>query len=226
MPSIKYHCTSRGVCRSAMAVPFKPPSFGLGKARKITVNKHEKNSFDWSRFVVQSERWWIFHRFCFSSKMVWLRWANMSPKSAADWFDSIDQILQWKKEAQQFVFILWLLTWLNTQTYQTSPWFVSRKMKYILVTGGVISGIGKGIISSSVGTILRSYGFRVTSIKVNTPFDQGWRSSIPDLDRSLHQYRCGYFLTLRTRRSVRLGRRRVTILYEGADTLDRTRSRL
>ena len=39
-------------------------------------------------------------------------------------------------------------------------------MKYILVTGGVISGIGKGIISSSIGTILRAYGFRVTSIKV------------------------------------------------------------
>ena len=39
-------------------------------------------------------------------------------------------------------------------------------MKYILVTGGVISGIGKGIISSSIGTILISYGFRVTSIKV------------------------------------------------------------
>ncbi len=41
-------------------------------------------------------------------------------------------------------------------------------MKYILVTGGVISGIGKGIISSSIGTILHSYGFRVTSIKVKT----------------------------------------------------------
>ena len=40
-------------------------------------------------------------------------------------------------------------------------------MKYILVTGGVISGIGKGIVSSSIGTILHSYGFRVTSIKVS-----------------------------------------------------------
>ncbi len=42
----------------------------------------------------------------------------------------------------------------------------SSTMKYILVTGGVISGIGKGIISSSIGTILRSHGYRVTSIKV------------------------------------------------------------
>ncbi|CAF3250325.1 unnamed protein product [Rotaria sp. Silwood2] len=43
----------------------------------------------------------------------------------------------------------------------------SSSMKYILVTGGVISGIGKGIISSSIGTILRSHGFRVTSIKID-----------------------------------------------------------
>jgi len=40
-------------------------------------------------------------------------------------------------------------------------------MKYILVTGGVISGIGKGVIASSIGTILKSNGIRVTSIKID-----------------------------------------------------------
>ncbi len=40
-------------------------------------------------------------------------------------------------------------------------------MKYILVCGGVISGIGKGVISSSLGTILKSYGLAVTSIKID-----------------------------------------------------------
>lgn len=40
-------------------------------------------------------------------------------------------------------------------------------MKYILVTGGVISGIGKGVIASSLGTILKSSGVRVTSIKID-----------------------------------------------------------
>jgi CTP synthase len=40
-------------------------------------------------------------------------------------------------------------------------------MKCILVTGGVISGIGKGIIASSVGTILKSCGLHVTSIKID-----------------------------------------------------------
>jgi len=40
-------------------------------------------------------------------------------------------------------------------------------MKYILVTGGVISGIGKGVISSSIGTILKCSGLSVTSIKID-----------------------------------------------------------
>ncbi|KAM9320154.1 CTP synthase 1 [Gastrophryne carolinensis] len=40
-------------------------------------------------------------------------------------------------------------------------------MKYILVTGGVISGIGKGIIASSIGTILKSSNLHVTSIKID-----------------------------------------------------------
>uniref|UniRef100_A0A8C5AQT3 CTP synthase n=1 Tax=Gadus morhua TaxID=8049 RepID=A0A8C5AQT3_GADMO len=43
----------------------------------------------------------------------------------------------------------------------------SATMKYILVTGGVISGIGKGIIASSVGTILKSCGLHVTAIKID-----------------------------------------------------------
>ncbi len=40
-------------------------------------------------------------------------------------------------------------------------------MKYILVTGGVISGVGKGVIASSFGTLLNSVGIVVTSIKID-----------------------------------------------------------
>ncbi|XP_012861945.2 CTP synthase 2 [Echinops telfairi] len=40
-------------------------------------------------------------------------------------------------------------------------------MKYILVTGGVISGVGRGIVASSIGTILKSCGLRVTAIKID-----------------------------------------------------------
>ena len=40
-------------------------------------------------------------------------------------------------------------------------------MKYILVTGGVISGIGKGVISSSIGAMLKACGLKITSIKID-----------------------------------------------------------
>lgn len=40
-------------------------------------------------------------------------------------------------------------------------------MKYLLVTGGVISGIGKGIVSSSIGAILKANGWNVTCIKID-----------------------------------------------------------
>ena len=40
-------------------------------------------------------------------------------------------------------------------------------MKYIVVSGGVISGIGKGVIASSTGLLLRTLGLRVTSIKID-----------------------------------------------------------
>ena len=43
----------------------------------------------------------------------------------------------------------------------------ARAMKYILVTGGVISGVGKGVLASSIGTILKAGGIRVTSIKID-----------------------------------------------------------
>ncbi|KAL7748018.1 CTP synthase ura7 [Sorochytrium milnesiophthora] len=40
-------------------------------------------------------------------------------------------------------------------------------VKYILVTGGVISGIGKGLIASCTGLLLKTYGLRVTAIKID-----------------------------------------------------------
>lgn len=40
-------------------------------------------------------------------------------------------------------------------------------MKYIAVTGGVVSGLGKGITISSIGAILKSCGYRVTAIKID-----------------------------------------------------------
>lgn len=40
-------------------------------------------------------------------------------------------------------------------------------MKYVLVSGGGMSGIGKGIIASSTGLLLKSMGLKVTAIKID-----------------------------------------------------------
>ncbi|GAX75826.1 hypothetical protein CEUSTIGMA_g3269.t1 [Chlamydomonas eustigma] len=56
-------------------------------------------------------------------------------------------------------------------------------MKYVLVTGGVVSGLGKGVTASSIGVLLKNCGFRVTAIKIDpylnmdagtmSPFEHG-----------------------------------------------------
>ncbi|PIA37564.1 hypothetical protein AQUCO_03000262v1 [Aquilegia coerulea] len=60
---------------------------------------------------------------------------------------------------------------------------MNKKMKYILVTGGVVSGLGKGVTASSIGVLLKACGLRVTSIKIDpylntdagtmSPFEHG-----------------------------------------------------
>eukprot|EP00241_Pyramimonas_parkeae_P015471 CAMPEP_0114323128 /NCGR_PEP_ID=MMETSP0059-20121206/27679_1 /TAXON_ID=36894 /ORGANISM="Pyramimonas parkeae, Strain CCMP726" /LENGTH=549 /DNA_ID=CAMNT_0001451321 /DNA_START=156 /DNA_END=1805 /DNA_ORIENTATION=- len=56
-------------------------------------------------------------------------------------------------------------------------------MKYVVVTGGVVSGLGKGVTASSVGVLLQASGLRVTAIKIDpyintdagtmSPFEHG-----------------------------------------------------
>mmetsp|Transcript_4643 Transcript_4643/g.11816 ORF Transcript_4643/g.11816 Transcript_4643/m.11816 type:complete len:556 (+) Transcript_4643:101-1768(+) len=56
-------------------------------------------------------------------------------------------------------------------------------MKYIVVTGGVVSGLGKGVTISSMGRLLQACGLKVTAIKIDpylnvdagtmSPFEHG-----------------------------------------------------
>ncbi len=39
--------------------------------------------------------------------------------------------------------------------------------KYVFVTGGVVSSLGKGITTSSIGALLRARGYRVTAVKID-----------------------------------------------------------
>jgi len=40
-------------------------------------------------------------------------------------------------------------------------------MKFIFITGGVLSSVGKGIVTSSIGKMLQARGFKVTAIKID-----------------------------------------------------------
>jgi len=40
-----------------------------------------------------------------------------------------------------------------------------RPRKYIFISGGVLSGLGKGIASASIGFLLKSHGYKVTPVK-------------------------------------------------------------
>ena len=58
-----------------------------------------------------------------------------------------------------------------------------KYMKYVVVSGGVLSGLGKGVTASSIGVLLKSAGLRVTAVKIDpylnsdagtmSPFEHG-----------------------------------------------------
>ncbi len=43
----------------------------------------------------------------------------------------------------------------------------TKKRNFIVVTGGVLSGVGKGIITASIGNLISNLGFKVSMIKVD-----------------------------------------------------------
>nr|XP_016505567.1 PREDICTED: CTP synthase-like [Nicotiana tabacum] len=97
---------------------------------------------------------------------------------------------------------MWILTryafWVPARTFRraaaqqipaarrvVSSWQKEKveRMKYVVVTGGVVSGLGKGVTASSIGVVLKACGLRVTSIKIDpylntdagtmSPFEHG-----------------------------------------------------
>ena len=92
-------------------------------------------------------------------------------------------------------------------------------MKYIVVTGGVVSGLGKGITISSIGRILKSSGVRVTSIKIDpylnvdagtmSPFEHGETFVLDDggeTDLDLGNYERFLDITLTARHNITSGK--------------------
>ena len=92
-------------------------------------------------------------------------------------------------------------------------------MKYIVVTGGVVSGLGKGITISSIGRLLKSAELRVTSIKIDpylnvdagtmSPFEHGEAFVLDDggeTDLDLGNYERFLDITLTSRHNLTSGK--------------------
>ncbi len=44
---------------------------------------------------------------------------------------------------------------------------MNRRTKFVLVTGGVVSSIGKGLAAASIGALMEARGLRVTHMKLD-----------------------------------------------------------
>ncbi|OMJ16519.1 CTP synthase [Smittium culicis] len=91
--------------------------------------------------------------------------------------------------------------------------------KYVVVSGGVISGIGKGIIASSTGLLLETLGLTVTAIKIDpylnidagtlSPLDHGEVFVLDDggeVDLDLGNYERYLELTLTRENNITTGK--------------------
>ena len=92
-------------------------------------------------------------------------------------------------------------------------------MKYVVVSGGVLSGVGKGVIASSTGILFKSLGLKVTAIKIDpylnidagtlTPFDHGEVFVLDDggeVDLDLGNYERFLNITLTKENNITTGK--------------------
>ncbi|KAK3023741.1 hypothetical protein RJ639_044406, partial [Escallonia herrerae] len=104
-------------------------------------------------------------------------------------------------------------------------------MKYVLVTGGVVSGLGKGVTASSIGLILKACGLRVTSIKIDpylntdagtmSPFEHGEVFVLDDggeVDLDLGNYERFLDIKLTRDNNITTGK-----IYQASSVIDRER---
>lgn len=103
-------------------------------------------------------------------------------------------------------------------------------MKYFVITGGTVSGLGKGTAISSIGVVLKSHGLRITALKVDpylnidagtmSPFEHGEVYVLEDggeVDLDLGNYERFLDLTLTSSHSMTSGK-----MYEQVIKRERT----
>lgn len=92
-------------------------------------------------------------------------------------------------------------------------------MKYVVVSGGVLSGLGKGITASSIGVLLQAAGYNVTAIKIDpylncdagrmSPYEHGEVYVLKDgseVDLDLGNYERFLDITLTHRHNITTGK--------------------
>ena len=55
----------------------------------------------------------------------------------------------------------------NKRKGRTAPKKSGKKVKYIIVTGGVLSGLGKGVVTASIANMIQSQGYTVSVVKID-----------------------------------------------------------
>jgi len=96
---------------------------------------------------------------------------------------------------------------------------VDRGIKYVVVSGGVCSSLGKGVATSSIGALLRGHGLRVTAIKLDpyvnidaglmSPYEHGEVFVLDDggeTDLDLGNYERWMFLNLGRSNNITTGK--------------------
>merc|ERR1719482_818902 len=96
---------------------------------------------------------------------------------------------------------------------------VEKGTKYVVVSGGVCSSLGKGVATSSIGALLRGHGFRVTAIKMDpyinidaglmSPYEHGEVYVLDDggeTDLDLGNYERMMFVSLRRDNNITTGK--------------------
>merc|ERR1719191_1164944 len=104
------------------------------------------------------------------------------------------------------------------------------RTKYVIVTGGTVSGLGKGTAISSIGVVLTSHGISVTALKIDpylnidagtmSPFEHGEVYVLDDggeCDLDLGNYERFLGLTLTSNHSLTSGK-----IYEQVIKRERT----
>merc|ERR1719199_1454620 len=107
----------------------------------------------------------------------------------------------------------------TSSPFQPASRQANVQTKFLVVTGGTVSGLGKGTAISSIGVVLKSHGIRVTAIKIDpylnidagtmSPFEHGECYVLDDggeADLDLGNYERFLDVTLTSRHSMTSGK--------------------